>query len=382
LGYFVAGSFVSTQDSKGFGSKDVWVVRLDKKGKIIHESILGGTGNDDVEKMIPTQDGGVLLGVYSRSGVFSQTSDRFTFTDSLLSQNHQNKNNTQEPVIGSYQPKSTENFGEGDYWVIKLNKNGKVEWEKNFGGKGDDRIRALAATESGFIVAGESQSSGSGNKKTSLKEGTDLWLIALTDKGDEIWQKSFSFGNRDVLMSLNTIYDAKGHHTKGFLLGGYTQAEGKTQRDDETFWMMHLDSKGEEVWRKHIEGKDKKKQERLVDARLSGDSSYVLAGTSAEELGKENWKIVKLADKQIEQLIEKQDLRIYPNPVEDYCYVEIGFDFDQATIQIYDMSGKLVQQLKTPNKITKLNTSSLPQGVYIITANTENQKLNTKIVKK
>jgi hypothetical protein len=27
--------------------------------------------------------------------------------------------------------KKPENFGEGDYWIVKLDKNGKVEWEKN-----------------------------------------------------------------------------------------------------------------------------------------------------------------------------------------------------------------------------------------------------------
>ena len=61
----------------------------------------------------------------------------------------------------TYQPKATENYGEGDFWVVKLNKEGKVEWEKSFGGKEDDHIRTLANTDTGFIIAGESRSSNS-----------------------------------------------------------------------------------------------------------------------------------------------------------------------------------------------------------------------------
>ena len=392
LGYFLAGN---VQSKKGaFGSKDVLLVKLDKNGKIINQLYLGGTGLDEVEKIIPTKDGGALVGIYSRSG----NSSEFIVQNSETIESHifdeeenQTSNNTQDGQPKTSQlatriAKLTENYGEGDFWVVKLSKDGKVEWQKSFGGKEDDHIRTLSNTETGFIIAGESRSGNSGNKKSNIKEGTDLWIISLDNNGEELWQKDFSFKNRDVLMSLNAISgktEDGSWKTKGFLLGGYTQAEGtSSNKNDETFWMLYVDNKGEEVWRKYVEGKEKKKEERLVDAKLNRDGSYILAGTSAEELGKENWKIVKLADKQVEQLIEKQDLRIYPNPVEDYCYVEISVEFKEATINVYDMTGKLAYQTKTKNSVTKLNTGNLPQGSYIVTANTENKSITNKIVKK
>ena len=184
-------------------------------------------------------------------------------------------------------------------------------------------------------------------------------------------------------MSLNTIRNSNSE-TKGFLIGGYTQSEGKVQENDETFWMLYIDRNGKEVWRKYVEGKDKKNEERLISAILNRDGSYVLAGTSAEELGKENWKIVKLLDSDVENLIEDKDIHIYPNPVKDYCYIEIGLDFESADIYVYDMTGKMIQQLQVKNKVTKVDTSKLPQGVYVIKANIPNQqdkKLTTKIVK-
>ena len=366
MGFFVAGNVTAlrqAQDSKGYGSKDVLVVKLDKNGKELSQLILGGKGLDEVEKMIPTKDGGALLGVYSRSN-----------------------------AGGS---KKTENFGEGDYWMIKLNKEGKVEWEKNFGGKGDDHLRTLALTSTGYLIGGESRSERSGNKTVGIEEGTDLWLISLNERGEELWQKSYNFKNRDVLMGMSVLHGSDDRSSKGILLGGYTQAEGKIESDDETFWMLYLDQNGNEQWRKHVKGESRKREERLSDIKLNRDGSILLAGTSAEELGKENWKIVKLGDSQIDQLIEKQDIRIYPNPVSDYAYVEIGFESlrvggsgnteksFEAEIIVYDMGGRQLQSLKTNNKVTKINTQNLVQGAYLVSVKTnDNKTASAKIIKK
>jgi hypothetical protein len=348
FGFFVAGNVQNS--SKGYGSKDVLISRLDKNGKELSQIIIGGKGLDEVKKMIPTIDGGALLGIYSRSN-----------------------------TGGS---KKTENFGEGDYWIVKLSKDGKVEWEKNFGGSDDDHLRTLAMTSSGFIIGGESRSDRSGNKTTGIEEGTDIWLISLNEKGDEQWQKSYNFKNRDILMGMNVVKSGDDKSSKGILLGGYTHAEGRIETDDETFWMLYLNQDGSEQWRKHVKGESRKKEERLSDIKLNRDGSIILAGTSSEELGKENWKIVKLGDKQLDQLIEKQDIKIYPNPVSDYSYVEIGFDFKEADITIYDMGGRQLQGLKTKNKITKINTQALIQGAYLVVIKTDtNKTANKKIIK-
>ncbi|MCA6068268.1 T9SS type A sorting domain-containing protein [Chryseobacterium sp. RG1] len=380
LGFFVAGNVQNS--AQGYGSKDVLIVKLDKNGKEISQLILGGKGLDEVEKMIPTKDGGVLLGIYSRSS-------EMRGSGSGLSDSGANSGTgtaTSNPV--SRYPKTTNNFGEGDYWIIKLSKDGKVEWEKNYGGTGDDHLRTLAMTTSGFIIGGESRSERSGNKTVGVEEGTDLWLISLNERGEEIWQKSYNFKNRDVLMGMHVILKKDEREknkdlTKGVLLGGYTQAEGRIEADDETFWMLYIDENGNEQWRKHVKGESRKREERLSDIKLNRDGSIILAGTSAEELGKENWKIVKLGDQQVDQLIEKQDIKIYPNPVSDYAYVEIGFDFKEADIMMYDMAGRQLQSLKTKNKVTKINTQPLIQGAYLITIKTDtNKTANAKLIKK
>ncbi|QIH34495.1 T9SS type A sorting domain-containing protein [Sphingobacterium sp. DR205] len=368
FGFMVAGNIQNA--SNGFGSKDVTVTRIDKNGKVLSELVLGGKGLDEVEKMIPTPDGGALLGIYSRSS--SATGNKNATSD--------DKENS---VTTQFNAKTTANFGEGDYWVIKLSKDNKIEWETNFGGKGDDHLRTMAFTSSGYIIGGESRSEKSGNKTVGIEEGTDIWLISLNTKGEEQWQKSYNFKNRDILMGMNVINTGDGKNSKGVLLGGYTQAEGRIEADDETFWMLYIDNDGNEQWRKHVKGESRKKEERLSDLKMNKDGSIVLAGTSAEELGKENWKIVKLGDQQIDQLIEKQNIKIYPNPVSDYAYVEVGFDFKEADIVLYDMGGRQLQSLKTKNKVTKINTQNLIQGAYLIVIKTDSEKTaNAKLIKK
>ncbi|TXI98436.1 MAG: T9SS type A sorting domain-containing protein [Chryseobacterium cucumeris] len=375
LGFFVAGSIENSP--KGYGSKDVWITRLDKNGKELSQLILGGKGLDEVEKMIPTKDGGALLGIYSRSGVVKTNNQQSTINTNTPSDRSAAYN------LLSATSKQSDNFGEGDYWIVKLDKNGKVEWEKNFGGKGDDHLRTLALTSTGFIIGGESRSERSGNKTVGLEEGTDLWLISLNERGDKQWQKSYNFKNRDILMGMSVLHSADDKSSKGILLGGYTQAEGRVETNDETFWILYLDQDGNEQWRKHVKGESRKKEERLSDLKLNRDGSIILAGTSAEELGKENWKIVKLGDKQVDQLIAKYDIKLYPNPVSDYAYVEIGFDFKDAEIFLYDMSGRQLQSIKAKNKVTKINTQALVQGAYLVTVKTDtNKTANAKLIKK
>ncbi|WP_051878617.1 T9SS type A sorting domain-containing protein [Chryseobacterium sp. FH1] len=407
-GFVVAGS--TNNPKLGFGSKDVMVVKLDKTGKIVSQLILGGKGLDEVEKVIATNDGGALLGIYSRSGIYDgearqkinsrdlqslnsglnlnpTNSPSASSQQSATSTNNNSSNQTRQSTTESYDinfyGKAFRNEGEGDYWIVKLDKDGNVQWEKNFGGLEDDHIRTMALTDSGYIIGGDSRSQTSGNKTAKLEEGTDLWVLSMDLDGNEEWQRSYNFKKRDVLMSLNTITNINSQ-TKGYLIGGYTQSEGNVQKNDETFWMLYIDMNGREVWRKYVEGKEKKNEERLVSAILNRDGSYILAGTSAEVLGKENWKVVKLLDRDVEELMESKHIQIYPNPVKEYCYVEIGLDFDQADIYVYDMAGRILQQVQTRNKVTKINTSKLPQGVYIIKANFPTQKdkkLTIKIVK-
>jgi hypothetical protein len=65
------------------------------------------------------------------------------------------------------------------------------------------------------------------------------------------------------------------------------------------------------------------------------------------------------------------------------CLCRNRFDFKEADILLYDMSGRQLQSLKTKNNVTKINTQSLVQGAYLVTIKTDNNKTaNAKLIKK
>jgi hypothetical protein len=75
-----------------------------------------------------------------------------------------------------------------------------------------------------------------------LKKGTDIWVVSLNERGDELWQQSYNLGNRDLLMGMSVINSADDKETRGVLVGGYTHAEQQIEKDDETFWMLYKTS--------------------------------------------------------------------------------------------------------------------------------------------
>lgn len=76
----------------------------------------------------------------------------------------------------------THSFGAGsyDFWVLKLNSTGLVEWQKTYGGRNDDLAQSIEQTsDGGYILAGGTASFGAG--------GPDFWLVKLGADGDIIW---------------------------------------------------------------------------------------------------------------------------------------------------------------------------------------------------
>src|SRR5829696_3372926 len=91
---------------------DYWLLRADIYGNPLAEIRHGGGGNDIGTACKTLPGGGFYLAGYSYSG-----------------------------ASGS---KSSTNFGGADYWVLKLNASGNRDWDRSFGGNGDDLLLTLA----------------------------------------------------------------------------------------------------------------------------------------------------------------------------------------------------------------------------------------------
>jgi hypothetical protein len=155
-GYIVAGISTSTDGdlTENKGLDDVWVLKLDATGNIEWQRSLGGSNYDDAYSVIETPGGGFVFAARSAS------------SDGDVSTNH-----------GGY-----------DYWIFKLDGVGNLMWEKSFGGTHDDKAHSIdIAAANGFIISGYSDSDD--GDLTENHGLIDYWVIKLDSNGNLLWQK-------------------------------------------------------------------------------------------------------------------------------------------------------------------------------------------------
>jgi predicted secreted protein len=93
---------------------------------------------------------------------------------------------------GSIVAGSTQSFGAGgfDFWILKLDSSGNIQWQKTYGGSIIDIARSIQTTsDDGYIVAGETTSFGAGNR--------DFWILKMDSSGNIQWQKTHGGTNND-----------------------------------------------------------------------------------------------------------------------------------------------------------------------------------------
>jgi hypothetical protein len=107
--------------------------------------------------------------------------------------------------------------GGSDAWVVRIDKNGTIKWQKPLGGSGDEELRQIAWTPRGdYLLAGMSNSNDgdvSGNKGR-----LDGWVIAINDNGQKQWQKTFGGSDIDVLNTIAARWDGS------YITGGWTSS--------------------------------------------------------------------------------------------------------------------------------------------------------------
>ena len=350
----IDGSMVGEKHTESYGSMDYWLIKLDNSGAVEWEKTYGGIYKDELQSIIETKDDGYLAGGYSNS-----------------------------PVSGN---KNEDTFGEGDFWILKLDKLGNIQWQRTIGGEQDDRLYTLLESrEGGYIAGGNSSSGATGRKSESNGKGTDFWLIKLEESGEIDWQKTFDFGETDVLTSLIENEDGS------LLLGGYAQSEatGKKRTDAKginDYIALKIDPEGEEIWKAEVGSNGTDILRKAVETR---DGGYLLAGTSKGEVsgeknssqGRNDFWVVKLRDKDKEDKERILGLEVFPNPVITYTNIIVNHDFEKATVSVVDILGRELQRFKAEHRTIPVKLEGYPEGVYIITVETNVKKQSVKILK-
>jgi uncharacterized delta-60 repeat protein len=230
-GYIVAGF----TDSFGADLHDFWILKLDSSGNIQWQKTYGGIGNDRATSIQPTHDGGYI-------------------------------------VAGG-----TDSFGAGlrDFWILKLDSSGNIQWQKTYGGTGNDRATSIQmAADNGFIVAGETDSFGAGLN--------DYWILKLDSSGNLQWQKTYGGNVADTAHSIQPTSDG------GYIVAGETVSFGAGGPD---FWILKLDSSGDIQWQKTYGGGG---EDVAFSIQTSSDGGYVVAGATESLPGDYDFWILKL----------------------------------------------------------------------------------------
>lgn len=240
-GYFVAG-FLDVSASGGQGNDgrhgvgEFWAHKLDADGNLIWRRYFGGSNNDRANGVVDTPDGGVIMVGSSESNDFDITNPK-----------------------GSY-----------DFWAVKIDSAGTLQWQKNYGGSEADIAYAVTKTADGnYLLAGDTRSTD--GDITNFKGTADVWLVKINGQGNMLWQKTLGGTGFDAGRDIT----AQGN---GFVLTGASRSidgditNNKGQSD---IWVAQLDASGDIKWQKTIGGSG---LDFGYGVATSGDGVIMVAG--------------------------------------------------------------------------------------------------------
>jgi len=250
-GYVFVGSALGnggdiTGHHGGIGA-DAWVVKTNSLGSIDWQKCIGGTAGDYAYDIITTADNG------------------FVFAGTTQSNNGD--------VIG--------NHGGRDIWVVKIDGSGAISWQKTFGGSADESANSIIQTsDGGFLVAGYTNSN-NGDISGSNHGSGDVWILKLNGNGDMMWQKTYGGtlgeGANSIIQTSNNNYmvAASTSSTDGDLLG-------QVNRGGNDCWLFKISGNGDLLWQKTYGGSQGEGASGVFE---TPDGDYVFSGTTSSNDG-------------------------------------------------------------------------------------------------
>ena len=243
---FIAGGYTYSNDgdvSGNHGSTDYWVIKVDAEGNLQWQRTYGGSSTDILRSINITSDEGYILTGDARSD------------DGDISEHHGTTD-------------------ESDYWIVKIDSEGEIEWEHSYGGTDDDEPKSMLVLSNGdLVVSGWSKSN---DDDISFNHGDrDVWVLKLDAYGNILWEKSYGSNGDDYCYSSvctnanNLIFSGSTDSNNGDVTGyhgGFYDV-----------WVFMTDSVGNLEWSKTYGGND---EEQSFDIVRTVDSNFIFTGYS------------------------------------------------------------------------------------------------------
>lgn len=216
-GSFVMGAwtisplgFDVTQPGKG--STDMWLVKADQNGAKLWDGRYGGTDNEYLYALEHAQDGGFVMAGYTRSDISGDVT-----------------------VAGQ---------GEYDFWIVKTDENGIKLWDKRYGGLLDEKAKSIYETDDGgFIIGGWSESDAGGDKTEDTKGNTDYWMVKTDADGNLEWDLDIGAGSEERLHDVPQTSDG-GFLIGGHSSSGKNGDKSQVNTGLSDYWLVKLSPPG------------------------------------------------------------------------------------------------------------------------------------------
>ena len=283
-GYIIAGYTYSF----GAGESDYWILKLTSEGDIEWQFTYGGIGDDTAYSIQETSDGGyIVVGYMHFFGI--QTSDIWILkltSEGDIEWQHiyggtgdDKAYSVQQTSEGGYiVAGSIQYLGalDHDFWILKLTSAGFFEWQRIYGGYGDDVAYSIQETsDEGYIAAGYTDSFG-------FKE-SEFWILKLASNGDIEWESIYGGSDNDYLNCIQETSDG------GYIAAGYTESFGAGGLDS---LVLKLSSAGNIEWQRAYGGSEEDVAHFIQE---TSDGGYIAAGyTDSFGAGGSDFLLLKL----------------------------------------------------------------------------------------
>lgn len=284
-GYIVAGQ----TESYGEGSDDYLILKLDPKGNIQWQKTYGGIYFDRAFSICESNDGGYLVGGHTASFGAGEwdfwvlkldTDGNVQWQYTYGGKETEYLRSVQQTNDGGYiLAGTTTTFFKGslyNFWVVKIAFDGIIEWERSFGGFESEWGHSIVQTkDDGYIVAGD--------KFNYSDVAYDFWILKLSAGGKIQWQYTYGKGKQDI------AYNIAQTENGGYVVSGFTESSGMGNAD---IWIMKLMEDGSVDWQ-HTYGGTQIDRARAMD--LTSDGGCIIAGeTKSYGAGRNDIWVMKL----------------------------------------------------------------------------------------
>jgi hypothetical protein len=405
-----------------FGSSDGWLLKLDFDGEIIWQKGYGGTDIDNLFGLIETASGDIVMAYRSSSGISGnrtvplkgQQDYWVVKTDSAgeIIWDYAYGSDGSDIVFGlgelsdgtiilsgssigatlSYD-KTEPPYSTTDNWIVAIDADGSILWDKTIGGSGSDALGFLLIKQDTIYVLARSSSGISGLRTEPLKGQQDLWLTKLDKDGNIISTHYYGGDQFDQPTGIFQLNNEK------LLLCAYSNSNVSYDKSEDSrggldYWAVIVDKNGQVINDKTLGGSD---SEALSGGVLVNNSLF-LAGISNSDISGDKliskfdmgntdtdvW-IVELDATTLDVIQNNVNLlpTVYPNPVTDILSIDLS-DFNQAyAIDVYDLKGVLItsKTLVQTSETVQLDFSKLASGVYTILIRSHKGTSAVKVVK-